>query len=144
MTSHPCQTCGACCASYRVAFHWSEAAPDLGGNTPPELTVPLDPHRVAMRGTLVEPIRCSALHGTPGAVASCTIYAMRPSPCRDLQASWEHGRPDAQCDRARQRHGLAPLTPLDWARGATGRRPEVCITEASTSPRLIGDDPPLR
>ena len=28
---HPCRTCGACCAFFRVSFHWSEAAPALGG-----------------------------------------------------------------------------------------------------------------
>ena len=125
---HPCQTCGACCASYRVAFHWSEAAPGVGGDTPPELTVPLDPHRVAMRGTLAEPIRCIALKGVPGSATACAIYATRPSPCRDLQASWEHGEPNTQCDRARERHGLAPLRPIDWAapavpEGASAARP---------------------
>lgn len=114
MPFHPCQTCGACCASYRVAFHWSEAAPEVGGVTPAALTTPLDPHRAAMRGTLVEPIRCTALRGVVGEAVHCTIYARRPSPCRELVASWEHGAPDAQCDRARARHGLAPLTPSDW------------------------------
>ena len=27
---HPCLTCGACCAHFRVSFHWSEADPDQG------------------------------------------------------------------------------------------------------------------
>jgi Fe-S-cluster containining protein len=112
---HPCQTCGACCAAYRVAFHWSEAAPELGGATPPGLTVALDPHRVAMAGTLVEPIRCAALQGEVGIATRCTIYAARPSPCRELVASWERGVRSPQCDRARARHGLAPLAPADWA-----------------------------
>lgn len=111
---HPCQACGACCAAFRVAFHWSEAAPALGGVTPVELTQPLDPHRVVMRGTCAEPIRCIALQGTPGVATGCSIYAHRPSPCRELRASWEHGRAEPQCDRARVRHGLAPLTRADW------------------------------
>lgn len=112
--THPCQTCGACCVSYRVAFHWSEADPATGGATPPELTEPLDPHRVVMRGTYSEPLRCVALRGATGVEAHCTIYAQRPSPCRDLAASWEHGEASPQCDRARARHGLIPLVPNDW------------------------------
>lgn len=129
---HPCQTCGACCASFRVAFHWSEAAAELGGGTPAALTAPLDAHRVAMRGTFAEPIRCEALEGVPGRATACTIYAARPSPCRELQASWEHGVHVAQCDRARARYALLPLTPATWSRtpdapvhpdGAASRRP---------------------
>lgn len=115
MPLHPCQTCGACCASFRVAFHWSEAAPEAGGTTPAELTEPLDAHRVVMRGTYAAPIRCIALRGAPGVATHCTIYATRPSPCRELVASWEDGTPSPQCDRARALHGLAPLTPADWA-----------------------------
>lgn len=114
MPIHPCQTCGACCASYRVAFHWSEAAEETGGATPPDLTEKLDPHRVAMRGTLATPVRCVALRGVVGEAAHCAIYAMRPSPCRALAPSWEHGEASAQCDRARALHGLPPLTPADW------------------------------
>lgn len=115
MSTHPCQRCGACCASFRVAFHWSEAEPTLGGVTPAPLTRPLDPHREAMAGTLAEPIRCTALRGRPGEVTQCAIYAQRPSPCRELTAAWEHGRASPQCDRARARHGMAPLSPADWA-----------------------------
>ena len=39
--SHPCLTCGACCAFFRVSFHWSEADPEMGGVVPIELTEPL-------------------------------------------------------------------------------------------------------
>ena len=115
MPLHPCQHCGACCATYRVAFHWSEAAPETGGLTPPELTETLDPHRVVMRGTYGgHAVRCVALGGEIGMEVGCTVYAQRPSPCHALQASWEHGAPSPQCDRARERHGLPPLTPADW------------------------------
>lgn len=112
--ARPCRSCGACCAGFRVAFHWSEAAPELGGGTPPALTARLDAHRVAMRGTFAEPIRRVALGGMPGRATACTIHAARPSPCRDLQVSWEHGAHVPQCDRARARHGLAALTSADW------------------------------
>ena len=112
---HPCLSCGACCASFRVAFHWAEADPVLGGVVPPEHTVRWDAHRLAMRGTDRNTPRCAALIGAVGSDAHCGIYPSRPSPCRDLAPGWEHGEPSPQCDRARQRHGLAPLTPADWA-----------------------------
>ena len=121
MSSHPCLSCGACCAAFRVAFHWSEADPAAGGITPPQLAAPLDPHRVAMRGTFNAPIRCTALCGEVGRDAHCGIYAQRPSPCRELQPAWERGAPSPQCDRARIAHGLAPLTPTDWAAANGGR-----------------------
>lgn len=116
---HPCLSCGACCAHFRVAFHWSETDAAPVGRTPQHLTEPLDPHRVAMRGTWGDTaIRCIALRGEVGDATSCSIYAQRPSPCRDVMASWERGAPDAHCDRARRAHGLAPLTPGDWADAA--------------------------
>ncbi|WP_462114380.1 YkgJ family cysteine cluster protein [Lysobacter xanthus] len=114
--SHPCLACGACCAALRVAFHWSEADAATGGATPAELTEPLDPHRVVMRGTFGGgAMRCVALRGEVGGATACSIYALRPSPCRELQASGEGGVPSPQCDRARAAHGLAPLGPSDWA-----------------------------
>lgn len=114
--SHPCLRCGACCASFRVAFHWSEADAAAGGRTPAALTEALDPHRVVMRGTWGDgAIRCIALHGDVGGATACSIYEGRPSPCRDLTASYEDGRPNPQCDRARESHRLAPLTPGDWS-----------------------------
>ncbi|KGI78098.1 YkgJ family cysteine cluster protein [Oleiagrimonas soli] len=112
--SHPCLRCGACCAYFRVAFHWSEAEAFLGGVVPPESTVKLDPHRLAMRGTDRRQPRCMALLGDVGRDASCSIYAQRPSVCRALIPAWEQGEPSPQCDRARQAHGLSPLRPDDW------------------------------
>lgn len=112
--NHPCLRCGACCAYFRVAFHWSEAESFLGGTVPSERTVKLDPHRLAMRGTDRRHPRCEALLGQVGEQASCAIYIERPSVCRELLPSWEHGAPSPQCDRARQAHGLAPLRPEDW------------------------------
>ncbi|RNF83719.1 YkgJ family cysteine cluster protein [Montanilutibacter psychrotolerans] len=114
MSRHPCLSCGACCATFRVAFHWSEAAPELAGVTPPALTEPLDPHRVVMRGTMNKPTRCTSLVGDIGQAAHCGIYAQRPSPCHALQAAWENGEASPQCDRARIAHGLSPLTPQTW------------------------------
>ena len=111
---HPCLSCGACCASFRVVFHWSEAQPANPEGPPDALVVPLRRHELAMRGTQAPPLRCVALAGDIGRAAHCSIYPQRPSPCRELQAAWEDGHPSPQCDWARRMHGLAPLTPDDF------------------------------
>jgi len=109
--SNPCLTCGACCAYYRVSFHWSETERFLGGSTPPELTVKIGPHRVAMRGTCGASPRCVALAGEIGRAVHCQIYPERPSPCREFTASWVDGTRSERCDQARAAHGLPPLQP---------------------------------
>jgi Fe-S-cluster containining protein len=115
MSMHICQRCGACCAAFRVAFHWSEAQPAKADGVPEALAQPLRHHELAMRGTDDGgAIRCVALEGVVGERVACTIYAQRPTPCRAVRASWEDGTPDAHCDRARARHGLRPLAPDDW------------------------------
>ena len=108
---NPCLRCGACCAHYRVSFYWTEADPFLGGSVPPELTVPLNHTRAAMQGTLHAPVRCVALDGRIGDTVSCTIYARRASPCRELEPWEEDGRPNERCNKARSAHGLPPLNP---------------------------------
>lgn len=117
-TTHPCMRCGACCAHYRVAFHWSEAEPLTGGLVPSELTEKLDFHRLNMLGTNAAKPRCIALEGAVGQAASCRIYEQRPSVCREVAPSWESGFASAQCDKARLAHGLPLLTPADWAPAA--------------------------
>ena len=91
-------------------MHWSEAEPSLGGVVPIALTETFGPHMRSMLGTWAREPRCVALQGTVGQDAHCGIYAQRPSACRELRMSWEDGTPNDQCDRARARHGLAPLT----------------------------------
>lgn len=118
--SHPCLSCGACCASYRVSLHWSETEPALGGATPAELTERLDGHRVVMRGTWAQEPRCIALDAEIGVRSACRIHPQRPSTCREVVASWEFGVADPQCDRARLRHGLPMLTPEDWLTAQPG------------------------
>jgi hypothetical protein len=117
---HPCLACGACCAAFRVAFHWSLAAPHHPEGPDESMTVRVRPFELAMRGTEggTAP-RCVALRGEVGVAVQCGIYARRPPPCRELEASWEHGRPSPQCDRARARHGLPPLGPGDFPASRT-------------------------
>ena len=112
---HPCLSCGACCAHYRVSFHWSEAEPGLGGRVPRDLTVALRSHELAMRGTAGGVPRCVALDADIGRHSRCSIHPVRPQACRDVPASWESGEPSRQCDNARVAHGLPPLTAADWA-----------------------------
>lgn len=106
MTSlHPCLTCGACCASFRVDFSVHEAE-ERGGCVPDGLVVPVTDHTARMRGTDHASPRCAALTGQVGTRASCGIYEWRPSPCREFEAGSE------ACNRARQRHHLPALDGL--------------------------------
>lgn len=107
---HPCLSCGACCAHFRVSLHWSEAEPDLGGRVPIALTETFGPHQRSMRGTWAKQPHCIALEGVVGQRVRCTIYDARPNACRDLRMSWEGGGPNPQCDQARAAYGLPPLT----------------------------------
>ena len=98
-----CQTCGACCASFRVDFHPVELAGGAfawGEGVPLDMIQPVTPAIVRLCGTDDAPPRCVALVGEIGQQVSCTIYDARPSPCREFDV--EH----AACNRARQRHGL--------------------------------------
>lgn len=96
-----CQSCGACCAHYRVSFYWQEAEQRrLDFSSLHQIS----PWRVCFSGTESLPCRCAHLSGTVGQQVSCGIYAQRPSPCREVQAG------DAKCLRARAAKGL-PLSP---------------------------------
>ncbi|UCV29787.1 YkgJ family cysteine cluster protein [Ferribacterium limneticum] len=101
-----CQTCGACCASFRVDFHPVELAGGRfawGQGVPVEMTVPVTPTIVRLCGTDAASPRCIALNGEVGKNVGCGIYYSRPSPCREFDT--EH----AACTKARQRFGLPPL-----------------------------------
>ena len=101
---HPCLSCGACCAAYRVDFSLYEID-EHGGQVPAGLAVDVNGHTWRMRGTDHVPIRCAALTGTVGVRAACGIYEWRPNPCRELEPGSDG------CERARARHGLPPLEP---------------------------------
>ncbi|NTV11632.1 MAG: YkgJ family cysteine cluster protein [Zoogloea sp.] len=109
MAADTCTECGACCAAFRVDFHRSELETAPGGFVPLALTVPVTATLVRMRGTDDGPPRCVALEGEVGRSASCSIYADRPSPCRDFAPYAALGIGDEGCARARRRHGMKPL-----------------------------------
>lgn len=113
--SQACQTCGACCASFRVSFYWGETDQHPEGRVPQALTESISPSRVAMRGTHARQPRCVALQGEVGQAVNCGIYAQRSSTCREFEA----GSP--RCADARARHGLPPLPAQDTARIITDR-----------------------
>lgn len=101
-----CQTCGACCANFRVDFDVSElegGAYAWGAGVPVAMTVQVTASLVRMGGTdsgYDSPPRCVALSGRIGREVGCTIYESRPGPCREFEAGSE------PCLRARRRHGL--------------------------------------
>ncbi|NMF88321.1 YkgJ family cysteine cluster protein [Aromatoleum petrolei] len=109
MSDDHCTRCGACCAAFRVDFHRSELASATAGGVPDAMTVPVIGELVRMRGTDDAPPRCVALAGDIGSGVRCTIYAGRPSPCRDFAPYAALGIGEDACDRARRRHGLSPL-----------------------------------
>ena len=106
---NPCQSCGACCASFRVTFHSAELDAFAGGCVPSGLTEQITADQACMRGTAAAPFRCVALHGTIGAAVSCAIYEFRPEVCREFSPLAAIGVGEAGCDSARRRHGLPPL-----------------------------------
>lgn len=110
---NPCTSCGACCAYFRVSFYCGELADGSGGGVPVELTSRISSLIACMRGTEKGRGRCIALRGELGQPGiACSIYAQRPSPCREF-APWEaDGSPGADCQRVRAVIGLPPLPPL--------------------------------
>jgi len=76
---------------------------DEGGHVPSGLAVAVNASTWRMRGTDHLPVRCAALTGRVGGAVGCGIYEWRPSPCREFSEGSD------ACERARQRHGLAPL-----------------------------------
>ncbi|SFR37049.1 hypothetical protein SAMN04488070_0147 [Pseudidiomarina maritima] len=108
--ANACLTCGACCASYRVSFYWGEATGAPEGYVPSELTESFHPHLLCMQGTNQKNPRCVALEGEIGQQVSCSIYANRPSPCREFSISENGSNP--YCDKARAKYGLSQLIPV--------------------------------
>ena len=110
---HPCLKCGACCAFFRVSFHWSETLAESHG-VPSGMTTKISPHLNAMIGTNQTKARCIAFKGVIGKSANCKIYSHRPSCCRIFKASFEDGERSHGCEEARKSKGLKFLTKIDW------------------------------
>ena len=106
----PCQSCGACCASFRVSFPESEIDNQPGGYVPAGLTEMITASQACMLGTGAVPVRCRALSGTIGVEVRCAIYEFRPQVCRDFAPLAAVGEGDEACNAARRRHRLPPLS----------------------------------
>jgi len=102
MYDNPCQSCGVCCASFRVDFSVYESQSE-GGAVPEGLSVEVTSSTCRMRGTDHSPPRCAALMGKLGEKVACGIYEWRPSPCREFESG------SSACEQARMRHGLPSL-----------------------------------
>lgn len=119
----PCLTCGACCASFRVSFYWSELQ-EAGGVVPDQLAERVNLHQSCMKGTNQAAPHCVALLGTVGDQVRCAIYENRPSPCREFTCNSETPEYNEACDRARARYGLAPVPRFNFAPGQHHESPE--------------------
>jgi Fe-S-cluster containining protein len=131
---HPCQSCGSCCAYYRVSFYWRETeGSESATPVPLELTELYSDFRFAMKGTnRKHHARCVALTGKVGEEVACSIYTSRPSPCREFTASFEDGKThQPRCDDARSKYQLAPLRRLDWEKWAQSQPARLCATEST-------------
>jgi Fe-S-cluster containining protein len=106
---NPCQSCGACCATYRVTFPAEELDELPGGVVPLGFADLMGSIGAYMKGTERQPPRCVALRGEIGRSVGCSIYEFRPSACREFAPLASIGRGDQACNDARRRHGLAPL-----------------------------------
>jgi hypothetical protein len=113
---HPCLTCGACCAHFRVSFYWAESEPFGSSHwVPAGMTEKISPFLSCMKGTNhPHAPRCVALSGEVGKQVACDIYENRPSACRNFEASFERGEENLRCAEARNKKGLPPLKPQDW------------------------------
>jgi uncharacterized protein len=115
--NNPCLDCGMCCVHFRVSFYWAEADDAPEGFVPVRLTEKLNHHLRCMSGTNEVPRRCVALDGKPGEQVSCSIYAQRPTPCREFPSHLDDGAPNPKCDELRAQIGLPPLRPLSPVSG---------------------------
>lgn len=108
---NPCTACGACCAHFRVSFYCGELDEGSGGVVPAELAVKVNGVIACMKGTESGGGRCVALEGDIGkGGVRCCIYAKRPTPFREFPAWLEDGTPNPDCQRARAKFGLPPLS----------------------------------
>lgn len=109
--SNPCLNCGACCSFFRISFYHAETDAHPLGFVPSHLTEKLNEHLVCMQGTWSASPRCVALTGTVGESIGCSIYANRPSVCREYAVWDENGVPNPKCQELRQKRGLPLIEP---------------------------------
>lgn len=109
----PCSSCGLCCSHFRVSFPVGEI--DQQGsniNVPITFAVKLNDFRAVMKGT-EQGGRCVALEGECGKEGvKCSIYANRPSVCREFPVWDEQGKVNPKCNELREKHSLTKIDNL--------------------------------
>ncbi len=98
----PCTGCGACCRYFRISFYHGELDTQPGGCVPADLAVQLTPFRACMKGTEAGNGRCIALQDD----MRCSIYAQRPSVCREFRALLDDGSLNPECVQLRAKYGI--------------------------------------
>ena len=107
----PCSDCGACCSYFRVSFYFGETDAHPHGQVPDDMAESLGGFRACMKGT-AQGGRCNALLGDIGVgPIRCSIYAKRPSVCREFPVWLPDGSPNPDCQRLRSAIGIPPLPP---------------------------------
>lgn len=101
---NPCLSCGACCAFFRVIFHWIEC---IEKKIPEHTVEKISDRELCMKGTNKSRPHCICLSGEIGQKVHCLIYEERPYPCIRFKASLNGSNPS--CDRARAYYGLKSL-----------------------------------
>lgn len=99
---NPCFDCNACCRHFRVSFYHGELDSQPAGRVPADMTVQISPFRACMKGTESGHGRCIALQED----GRCSIYAQRPSVCREFPVFMEDGSMNPECLRLRALHGI--------------------------------------
>ncbi len=108
--TYDCQTCGACCCNsdQNKAEEFIDYVEVL-----PRDALAKQPPRVLRRLTVVngqgerhlrlvgEEQRCIALKGELGQLVTCSIYELRPKPCRILEAG------SSECRARRRERGIS-------------------------------------
>ncbi|HWO12166.1 MAG TPA: YkgJ family cysteine cluster protein [Polyangiaceae bacterium] len=106
MAGYDCTRCGACCFNppENVREGYSEYIEVAAGDELRERPALLRRYAVEAEGRLhlrlLADQRCVALSGSLGRRVRCTIYHVRPSPCRRVQAGSE------LCERYRRGLGV--------------------------------------
>ena len=108
---NPCISCGLCCSNFRVSFYHGEVEGMPFGFVPADLVEKLNESRACMKGTSQKNPRCIALNGTLGEQVACTIYAQRPTPCREFEVWEEDGAVNERCHALRKAAGLPLILP---------------------------------
>lgn len=114
-----CNTCGACCCNTlrNVKNGWTsyvEVLPSDALYKQPKLRAQLtvlDEAGVYQMRLVGEEQRCTALAGELGKSTRCTIYALRPDGCRQVEPG------DEECLRARRSHLRIPSLAPPSGRG---------------------------